>query len=195
LCPRHIIQYTARSANVSFKFPMRDVFHRQPDDGTDSMTRVGRLLDREIIEDADAAVAHLRTLTTGPLAVIDFCMGGRNTYLHASARPQYWQAAGVFYGGNIMKGWGDAVSPFYRTPQIACPLLGIFGDDDTNPSPDDVTKLDAELARHGEVDEIVSYAGAGHAFLNFTNPERHRPQQAAEAWAKLLAFFDRNLAT
>jgi dienelactone hydrolase len=39
-----------------------DLFHRQPDDGTDTMTRVGRLLDREIIADADATVAHLRQM-------------------------------------------------------------------------------------------------------------------------------------
>src|SRR5262250_650993 len=37
-----------------------DLFHRQPDDGSDTMTRVGRLRDREILADADAAIAHLR---------------------------------------------------------------------------------------------------------------------------------------
>jgi dienelactone hydrolase len=37
------------------------------------------------------------------------------------------------------------------------------------------------------------YEGAGHAFLNFTNPERHRPQQAADAWAKMLAFLGKHL--
>jgi dienelactone hydrolase len=37
------------------------------------------------------------------------------------------------------------------------------------------------------------YDGANHAFLNFTNPERHRPGPARDAWAKLLAFLDRHL--
>src|SRR5512139_1189363 len=58
-----------------------DVFHRQPDDGSDAMTRVSRLLDREILDDADATIAYLHGLGVGPLAVIGFCMGGRNTYL------------------------------------------------------------------------------------------------------------------
>jgi carboxymethylenebutenolidase len=171
-----------------------DVFHRQPDDGADTMARVGRLLDRELVEDAEATVAHLRALGASSLAVIGFCMGGRNTYLMAGAMPATWRAAGVFYGGNIMKPWGDGPAPFDRTAQIACPILGLFGDDDTNPSPADVAKLDAELTRHGKPHTFHSYAGAGHAFLNFTNPERHRPDQAADAWAKLLGFLAMALA-
>jgi len=173
-----------------------DLFHRQLDDGTDTMTRVGRLLDREIIADADATVAHLKQMPevrAGSLAVIGFCMGGRHTYLLAGARPDNWKAAGVFYGGNIMKPWGDGPSPFERTDRIACPLIGLFGADDTNPSPDDVQRIDAELARHGKPHEFHMYEGAGHAFLNFTNPERYRPEQAADAWPKLLAFLDRYL--
>lgn len=73
-------------------------------------------------------------LVTG-VAVLGFCMGGRNTYLLAGARPQHWKAAAVFYGGNIMKPWGDGPAPFELTDQIACPLAGFFGEDDTNHPP------------------------------------------------------------
>jgi dienelactone hydrolase len=37
------------------------------------------------------------------------------------------------------------------------------------------------------------YPGAGHAFLNFANPQRHRPDQARDAWQKLLEFLRRYL--
>ncbi len=74
-----------------------DLFHRQPeDDGADPMTRVGRLLDGEIIVDVDAANAHLQTLpdaTIGDVAVLGFCMGGRVSYLLASARDPGWSEA------------------------------------------------------------------------------------------------------
>jgi len=170
-----------------------DVFHRQPDDGTDAMTKVGRLLDREIIADVDATVAHVQQLGASALAVLGFCMGGRNTYLLAGSRPAQWKAAGVFYGGNIMKAWGDGPSPFERSADIACPMIGFFGAEDTNPSPADVAAIDAELARLGKPHQFHMYEGAGHAFRNFTNPQRHRPQQAADAWAKLLAFLERQL--
>lgn len=171
-----------------------DHFHRQPDDGTDMMGRIGRLRDREILDDTDATIAHLRAAGVTTLAVLGFCMGGRNTYLLAGARPQTWKAAGVFYGGNIMKPWGEGPSPFDLTRDIACPMIGFFGNDDTNPSRADVDKIDAELTAHGKPHEFHRYDGAGHGFRNFTNAERYRPQQAADAWDKMLAFLDRHLA-
>jgi carboxymethylenebutenolidase len=167
-----------------------DLYHRQPADG-DMMTRVGRLRDGEILADADAAIAHLRQVPDArvrDLAVLGFCMGGRITYLLAGARPGVWQAAGVFYGGNIMKAWGEGPTPLSLTGQIACPVIGFFGLDDANPSPEDVKKIDAELTAHGKRHEFHSYEGAGHAFLNFMNAERHRPKQGADAWEKMLAF-------
>jgi carboxymethylenebutenolidase len=175
-----------------------DLYHRQPDDGADMMARIGRLRDGEILTDADATIAHLRRLSdvrVGDLAVLGFCMGGRITYLLAGARPAAWRAAGVFYGGNIMRPWGDGPAPFDLTAKIACPLIGFFGNDDANPSAADVDKIDAELSRHGKAHEFHRYDGAGHAFLNFTNAERFRPGPAKEAWAKMLDFLDRHLKT
>ncbi|TMQ07918.1 MAG: dienelactone hydrolase family protein [Deltaproteobacteria bacterium] len=173
-----------------------DLYHRQPDDDVDTMTRAGRLRDDEIVADIDAVVAHLRGLArprVTELAVLGFCMGGRNTYLAAGARPGLWRAAVVFYGGNIMKPWGGERAPFELTAQIACPVLGLFGLDDPNPSPADVDRIDGELTRHGKPHEFHRYAGAGHAFLNFSNPERYRPEQARQAWQLALDFLGRHL--
>lgn len=166
-----------------------DLFHRQPAGG-DVMERIGKLRDDEILADSDATL----TMFAGKVCVLGFCMGGRNAYLLAGARPEQFFAAGVFYGGNIFKAWGDGPAPFDRTAQIICPVLGIFGADDTNPSPADVERIDVALTELGKAHEFHAYAGAGHAFLNFTNAERHRPEQAADAWTKLLAFLDREVA-
>ena len=175
-----------------------DLYHRQPQDGADMMTRIGRLRDPQLIADVDAAAAHLRRLPdarVADLAILGFCMGGRITYLLAGARPALWRAAGVFYGGNIMKAWAEqGPSPFELTRDIACPVVGFFGVEDTNPSPADVKTIDAELTRHGKAHEFHEYQGAAHAFLNFMNAERHRPQQGADAWQKMLAFLDRHLS-
>lgn len=173
-----------------------DLYHRQPDDGSTGLAKMAKLLDDEIVVDVDAAVARLRSLPdvkVGAVAVIGFCMGGRCAYLMAGARPTLWQAAGVFYGGNIFKAWGGGPAPSERTAAIECPVVGFFGLDDTNPSPGDVDQLDAELTAKGKPHQFHRYEGAGHAFLNFTNAERHRPAQAADAWAKLLAFLDERL--
>jgi carboxymethylenebutenolidase len=173
-----------------------DLYHRQPADGADMMTRIGRLTDREIVDDVDATIAHLRGLRdarVSDLAVLGFCMGGRVTFMLAGARPEAWRAAGVFYGGSIMRPWGDSPTPFALTPQISCPVAGFFGAEDTNPSPDDVNKIDAELTRFGKPHEFHMYDGAGHAFLNFSNAERYRPGPAKDAWEKMLTFLDRHV--
>jgi carboxymethylenebutenolidase len=193
---RFIEDRVADLAHHGYAAAAPDLYHRQPADDVDTMTRVGRLREDEILADVDAAVAHLRSLTrprVTELAVLGFCMGGHFAYLAAGARPATWRAAGVFYGRNLMKAWGDGPSPFDLTPQIACPMIGFFGLDDTNPSPADVDRIDAELTRHGKPHEIHRYAGAGHAFLNFTNAERYRPEQAQDAWQKMLDFLGRHL--
>src|SRR6267142_2551583 len=118
----------------------------------------------------------------------------RHGYIAAAPDLFHRQAAGGFYGGNIMKPWGDGPAPFDLTSRITCPIVGFFGADDTNPSPEDVMKIDAELTKHGKPHEFHMYEGAGHAFLNFMNAERHRPKQAAEAWPKMLAFLDQHVA-
>ena len=171
-----------------------DLYHRQPADGADMMTRIGRLRDREIIGDVNATITHIQRADAkvGDLGIIGFCMGGRVAYLMAGSSP-FFKAAGVFYGGTIMKAWGDGPSPFELTANIACPVAGFFGMEDANPSPDDVKAIGAELDRFGKLHEFHAYDEAGHAFLNFTNPSVYREGPAADAWDKLLAFLATHL--
>ena len=175
-----------------------DLFFRQPDLGSATIQqKMEALTDDVICRAADAAVVHLHGLTEvtmGALGVIGFCMGGRGAYLLAGARPETWRAAGVFYGGDLFKPWGGGPSPFEHTAAIGCPLIGFFGQGDTNPSPGDVDTVDAELTARGKPHVFHRYEGAGHAFLNFTSEARYRPAQAADAWAKLLEFLDDKLA-
>ena len=67
----------------------------------------------------------------------------------------------------VALGEGGA-SPFERTSEINCPLLFHFGEEDANPSPEDMQKLDAELTRYNKAHEFYTYPGAGHAFMDFT---------------------------
>ncbi|MDH5536462.1 MAG: dienelactone hydrolase family protein, partial [Betaproteobacteria bacterium] len=144
-----------------------ELFHRQPSDIKENLERIGMLRDDEIVADMSAAMAHLKTLkdpAPDAFGIVGFCMGGRVSYLMAAARTKDIKACCVFYGGNIMKVWGDPPTPFERTRDITCPMIGFFGVEDTNPSPDDVAKISAELARHGKQHEFHSYNEAGHAF-------------------------------
>src|SRR2546422_8733839 len=61
-----------------------DLYHRQPHDGADMLTRIGRLRDKEILVDVDATVAPLRSREDprgGGLALLGLRMGGRATHM------------------------------------------------------------------------------------------------------------------
>ena len=170
-----------------------DLFHRiEP--GTEMMARIATLKDGEIVEDMSAALAHLKSkpVEIGHAGVTGFCMGGRVTYLMACANPEF-RAAAVFYGGGIMKPWGEGPTPFERSRDIQCPMIGLFGEQDTNPSPEDVRRIDEELTRLGKWHEFHMYKDTHHAFQNFLNPDRYRERAARASWGELLAFFDEYL--
>ncbi len=171
-----------------------DLYHRDQNALDAPKVRMGRLLDRQILQDLDAATRHLRDLpevSAERTGAIGFCMGGRVAYLYASEDSQL-RVAVVFYGGKIRVPWGEHQAPFDRTERISCPILGLFGEEDTNPSPADVAMLDAELKRTGKVHEFYSYAGAGHAFLNHLRSS-YRPEAAVDAWSKCEAALTRYL--
>lgn len=172
-----------------------DLYHRL-DSALEPMRKLKLLTDPEVIADVNATIAHLcarREVDPGRLGITGFCMGGRVAYLMAATNPLL-KAAVVYYGGNIMVPWGEGVAaPFARTPQINCPLMFHFGAEDTNPSPDDMRALDAELTRHNKAHEFHVYPNAGHAFMNFANAERYREAAAKVSWPRTLAFLDRHL--
>lgn len=184
-----------RLAASGFVAVAPDLYHRDPDSVDAPKVRMGRLLDRQILLDLNAITYHMRDLPevrADCMGTIGFCMGGRVAYLHATEEAEL-RVAVVFYGGNIRVPWGGDQAPLNRTERIRCPILGLFGEEDTNPSPADVAMLDAELKRTGKVHQFYSYAGAGHAFVNDSRPS-YRPEAAADAWNKCVAALLRYLS-
>lgn len=187
---------TDRLAEAGFAAIAPDLYHREdPNSSDDAMTRLRRLRDVQIVQDVTAAITHFKTLPeVDPerLGITGFCMGGRVVYLMAGSTPETWKAGVIFYGGNIFVPWGEGPAPFDLTPRIQCPLLGLFGEEDPNPSPADVAKLDAELTRLGKPHEFHSYPNAGHAFMTEGRPS-YREHAAKDAWPKCIAWFQKYL--
>ncbi len=184
-----------RLAQVGYAAVAPDLYHRLPTDLEPTRKRQ-QLKDAEIIADVNATVDFLRghaAVDRERLGITGFCMGGRVVYLLAAANPHF-RAAVAYYGGNTMVPWGAGVqAPFARTAEIHCPLMFHFGADDQNPSPDDMRKLDAELNRHGKVHVFHVYENAGHAFMDFSNPQRYRQHAEKASWPRTLEFFARYL--
>jgi carboxymethylenebutenolidase len=147
------------------------------------------------------ALAYLRAQpnASGKIGVIGFCSGGRHTYL-AACTLKGIAAAVDCWGGNVVvdnpKDLNDKrpVAPLDLTEKMSCPLLGIFGNDDANPTADQVNRTEAVLKKFGKSYEFHRYNGAGHAFFNWQR-DAYRPDQAMDGWRKVFDFFNRNLAT
>ena len=86
------------------------------------------------------------------------------------------------------------IAPIDLTEGIDCPLLGLFGNEDPNPTADQVNRTEAELKKLGKNYEFHRYDGAGHAFFNYSRGPAYRAEQAADGWKKVFAFLNKQLA-
>ena len=125
------------------------------------------------------------------VGLIGFCMGGQYAWL-AACTCRGLSAVASFYGMLRYEPGLDATKkprePLAAIAALSCPALGLYGREDALIPNADVDELEARLAEQGQPFEIVRYAGAGHAFLNDTRPALYRPEAAADAWRRLLAF-------
>ena len=170
-------EFSDRLAGQGYTAVAPDLFHRITDEMAKRTGKARRdlLSDPEIIADVNATVDFLSgrpDVDSGQLGITGFCMGGRVTWLSAAANPDF-KAAVPHYGGNIMVPWGDGEhSPFELSGGIGCPVLFHFGEEDANPSQDDMRKLDDELTRLGTPHRFYTYPGAGHGFMDHTQSRR-----------------------
>jgi len=189
------VKFSDLAAANGFVAAAPDLYHRDPPDCPDDPpTRRMRLRDTTVIQDINAAVDFLKghpSVEPGRIGIVGFCMGGRIVYLMAAVNPEI-RAGVMYYGGDTFSAWGEGPSPFERTPQIRCPIMGHFGEDDRNPSPADMRQLDAELTRHGKPHEFYSYPNAAHAFANFGSGN-YREHAASASWPRTFSFFARHL--
>ena len=143
------------------------------------------------------AFLRSRPGANGKVATIGYCSGGRQSYLCACNLDL--DAAVDCYGGGVV------VTPDQLTPQrpvavldmtkdLACPLLGLFGAEDANPSPEHVARMDQELRRHAKTHQFHTYEGAGHAFFWVERPS-YRPEATRDGWHQIWDFFGRYLAS
>ncbi|MFJ4206737.1 dienelactone hydrolase family protein [Streptomyces sviceus] len=154
----------------------------------------------QVMGDIAGAAAHLRAQpgSNGKVGVIGFCSGGRQAFLAACDVPSL-DAAVDCWGGSILPQPPDPARPgpapkgvIHRAPDMAMPLLGIFGNDDLNPSPDQVDEIERVLTKHGKSFEFFRYDGAGHAFFASDKPN-YRQEQAVDGWERVFAFYDKHL--
>lgn len=138
------------------------------------------------VEDVRGGAKHLMATGSAKVGITGFCMGGALALAGAVLVDEI-AAAAPFYG--------TADPSLCDTRTCKTPVQGHFGDlDDTEgfSSPVEVAKLREDLAAAGCENEVFSYPGVGHAFMN-TSEEPNTQAQQKLAWDRLLGFFGKHL--
>jgi carboxymethylenebutenolidase len=176
----------------------REAPDASPDDASAFVRGQGGIADEQIIGDVATAAAALRGLdnANGKVGVIGHCSGGRQSLLVSTAVEL--DAAVDCYGAFALDappaGFPLRMTPIKdRLPDVRCPVLGLFGEEDKNPGPDEVARLAGVMAEHGKSFEYHSYEGAGHGFFAVDRPA-YRPVAAVDGWQRIFAFFGRHLS-
>ncbi len=84
------------------------------------------------------------------------------------------------------------VAPIDYTKDLAIPLLGLFGNEDHTPTPEQVNQHEALLKQLGKQYEFYRYDGAGHGFFYYHRPI-YRQEQAMDGWKHVYEFLDKYL--
>ena len=173
--------------------------HGSPDDVAAKVRSQGGVHDDSVVADCEAALRWLggRPDSNGKVGIIGSCSGGRHAVLTASRVPGFAAVVDLWGGGVVMPPdqLSDArpVAPIDHTAGLDAPLLGLFGNDDQHPTPEQVDIHEAALRKHRKSYEFHRYDGAGHGFFYYHSP-MYRPEQAMDGWNRIFAFFGEHLA-
>jgi carboxymethylenebutenolidase len=172
--------------------------HGTPEDVAAKVRGAGGVPDDQVVSDLEGALRHLKAIpyVNGRVGIFGTCSGGRHAFLAAS-RVEGFDALVDCWGGRVVMGSDELspkqpVAPIDYAMGLSCPVLGLFGNDDVNPSPQHVDKLEQRLKELGKTYEFHRYAGAGHGFFYYNRPI-YRPEQAMDGWEKIWAFLNKYL--
>lgn len=177
-------------------------FREQPGSPDDCAARAradGGVSDDQVMGDLAGCADFLRKQkeSNGKVGLIGFCSGGRQAFLAGCKLSNLDAVVDCWGGAVIVDDPADLtpqrpVAPIEFTEQLSAPLLGLFGNDDPRPSPEQVDRHEEELKKFGKTYEFHRYDGAGHGFFGAERPG-YRVEQANDGWRKVYAFFDKHI--
>ena len=185
--------YAAVSPNLYYREG-----HGTPEDVAAKVRGAGGVPDDQAVGDFEGAMRYLRSLPylNGKVGIFGTCSGGRHAFL-ATCRVKGFDAAVDCWGRRVVMAKEDLtprqpVAPIEYTQDLSCPLLGLFGEEDKSPTPEQVAQHEQALKQHGKTYEFHMYPQAGHGFFYYDRPA-YRQEQAVDGWKKIFAFLDRYL--
>jgi carboxymethylenebutenolidase len=172
--------------------------HGTPEDVGAKVRAAGGVPDDQVLGDLDGALKFLRSQSDvgKKVGVFGTCSGGRHGFL-AACKLKGFDALVECWGGNVVMKQEELTpkrpaAPIDFTKDLSCPMIGLFGNDDKSPSPEQVNQHEADLKKYGKNYEFHRYDGAGHGFFYYDRPA-YRQEQAVDGWKKVLAFLEKHL--
>jgi carboxymethylenebutenolidase len=172
--------------------------HASPEDVAAKVRGDGGIPDDQAVSDMEGSMRYLRSLPyiNGKVGIFGTCSGGRHAYL-AACRLDGFDAVVDCWGGRVVMAEQDLtpnfpVAPIEYTRDLSCPILGLFGEEDHSPTPEQVAQHEQELIKHGKDYDFHMYPDAGHGFFYYNWPN-YRQDQAVDGWEKIFVFLDKYL--
>ena len=197
----HIKDVADRFAREGYIALAPDMYTREgnpdPTDINDVIKVMFSVPDSQAMADLDAAAQHIkgRADSNGKVGAIGFCSGGRYTLMFGCTSKNLDAAVDSAGGFIIQDDFPPTrpTSPIDLVKDLSCPVLGLFGEEDSNPSPEHAERLKEELDKHGKTYEMRMYPNAGHAFFADYR-ESYRPVPAQDMWHRVLLFYGKHLS-
>ena len=101
----------------------------------------------------------------------------------------------VVYGGAQPRSWevNEYRPEAYESilDRVQAPILGIWGEDDSVVSVEDMRRLRDALESKRKTYEFTLFPNMPHGWMNSTMPGRYRPKESEQAWSMILDFMER----
>jgi carboxymethylenebutenolidase len=195
-------EFTFKFANHGYVTIMPNLYfragHGTPEDVAAKVRGEGGIPDDQAVGDLAGAMRYVRSLpyVNGKVGIFGTCSGGRHAYLTA-CRAGGFDAVIDCWGGNVAMAPEQLdqkrpVALIDYAKDLSAPLLGLFGNDDKNPNPEQVNQHEAELKKYNKNYHFHRYDGAGHGFFYY-HAGAYRQAQAVDGWQKVFAFLEKYL--
>lgn len=192
----HIRDVARRLAKLGYLAVAPELYFRQGDpsafDSIDALREqvVSKVSDEQVLADLDTAYAWARANggDGSRLGITGFCWGGRITWLYAAHQPKV-RAGAAWYGK--LAGPASPLQPRHPLDvagELKCPVLGLYGGQDTGIPLDDVERMRAALRQANGASQVLVYPDAPHAFFADYRAS-YRAEAAEDGWQRMKAWF------
>lgn len=192
--------FVVAAPDLYYRWGRRTIFANDEKGTANSKAQpfLAKMNDFGLSQDIRVLIGHLKRLPNvgqQKIGCVGYCFGGRISFLAGCFNADL-SAVVVCYGSRVARHTPSVdhpVLPLEMADRIAAPMMSLSGDQDLDPSPEDIENIDATMKRLGKSFEYRIFPGAGHAFFSEDYPERYHPPSVEAGWPVKIGFFKRHL--